>query len=119
MRLRIVIRGAAYVVLAVALLATAIALNNRQYPPEGILQAEPSSAIDNLDADLARCKALGTAAANDAGCKAVWQANRERFLNAKGPYQDRVPDSLPAASSANKPVGGGPSSPSDRAGQPQ
>jgi conjugative transfer region protein TrbK len=115
MRFRIIIRGIGYLVLAVALLATAIVLNNRQYPPAGILQAEPSSAIDNLDANLARCRTLGAEAANDTGCKAVWQASRERFLNVKGPYQDRVPDPLPAVSSANKPAGGRPSSPSDRA----
>jgi conjugative transfer region protein TrbK len=117
MSFRIVIRGLAYVVLAVALLATAIALNNRQYQLAGALQATPSSATDNLDAELARCKALGTEAANDAGCKAVWQANRERFLNANKP--DRAPDSVQPASNANEPAGGRPSSPSNRAGQPQ
>jgi conjugative transfer region protein TrbK len=116
MRLQIAIRGVAYLVLAVALLATAISLNNRQYPR---LQAEPSSAVDNLDAALAHCKALGTEAENDAGCKAVWQASRERFLNAKEPHQGHVPHSLPAASNANEPAGGRPSSPGDRAGQAQ
>ena len=79
MSFKIVIRGVAYVVLAVALLATAIALNNRQYKPAGSLQAEPASAEDDLCGELARCKALGTEAANDAGCKAVWQASRERL----------------------------------------
>jgi conjugative transfer region protein TrbK len=119
MRFKIVIRGVAYLVLAVAFLATAIALNNRQYQQAVILQAEPSSTIDNLSAGLARCKALGTEAANDTGCKAAWQASRERFLNAKKPYQDHAPYSLPAASNANEAAGGRPSSPSDRAGQPQ
>ena len=126
MTFRIVIRGVAYVVLAVALLATAIALNNRQYQPPGSLQDEPSPAIDNLDAELARCKALGTEAANDAGCKAVWQASRDRFLNSKKLYRDRVTDSGPAASNQNqsKPVVGGqvPSGApvaSNKAGQPR
>ena len=104
MSFKIVIRGVAYLVLAVALLATAIALNNRQYSPTSTLEAEPSSATDNLDAELARCKALGTEAVNDAGCKAVWQASRVRFLNAKKLYQDRAPDSLPPASNANEPA---------------
>jgi conjugative transfer region protein TrbK len=104
MRFKIVIRGVAYLVLAVALLATAISLNNRQYPPAGTLQAKPSSAIDNPGVALARCKALGTEAANDAGCKAVWQASRERFLNAKEPYRDHAP------------AGGRPSPPNERAG---
>jgi conjugative transfer region protein TrbK len=119
MRFNIVIRGLAYVVLALAVLATAIALNNRQYPPAGTLQVEPSSAPDDVNAELARCKALGSEAANDAGCKAVWQASREHFLYGKNPYLDRAADSLPAAANANKPAGERSSSPSDRAGRPQ
>jgi conjugative transfer region protein TrbK len=119
MSFKIVIRGVAYVVLIVALLATAIALNNRQYQPANTLRAEPSAATDNLDGELARCKALGAEAANDAGCKAVWQASRERFLNAKKLYQDRAPDALPPAPNANEPAGGRLSSPSDWTGQPQ
>lgn len=117
MSFRIVIRSVAYLVLAVVLLAIAIALNNRQYPPAGALQAEPSSPPDNLDAELARCKALGTEAANDAGCKTVWQASRERFVNGNKLYQDRAPVSRPPAS--NEPAGGRLSSPGNRAGQPQ
>jgi conjugative transfer region protein TrbK len=117
MSFRTVMRSLAYLVLAVALLAIAIALNNRQYPTASALQAEPSSTADNLDAELARCKALGTEAANDAGCKAVWQASRERFVNSNKLYQDRAPVSLPPAS--NEPTGGRLSSPSNRAGQPQ
>ena len=119
MSFKIVVRGVAYIVLAVALLATAIALNNRQYQPASTLESAPSSAEDDLDAELARCKALRTEAANDAGCKAVWQAGRERFLGTKKLYQDRAPDSLPPASNVNEPPGGRLSSPSDRAEQPQ
>lgn len=117
MAFKIIIRGVAYVVLAVALLVTAIELNNRQYQQPGILDSTPSPAADEFDAELARCKALGTEAANDANCKAVWQASRERFLNGNKPYQDRAPVALPPAS--NEPAGGGLSSPSDRAGQAQ
>ncbi len=116
MSFKIVIRGVAYLVLAVVLLAIAIALNNRHYSPADALQAEPSSTPDNLDAELARCKALGTEAANDASCKAVWQASRERFVNGNKLYQDRAPVSLPPAS--NEPAGGRLSSASNSAGQP-
>jgi conjugative transfer region protein TrbK len=119
MSFKTVIRGVAYVVLAVALLATAIALNNRQYEPAGTLQTEPASAEDDLDGELARCKTLGTETANDAGCKAVWQASRERFLNANKLDQDRAPDSLPPAANANEATGGDLSSPDNGAGRPQ
>jgi conjugative transfer region protein TrbK len=117
MAFKIIIRGVAYVVLAVALLATAIVLNNRQYRQPGILQSASSPAEDDFAAELAHCKALGTEAANDARCKAVWQASRERFLNGNKPYQDRAPVALPPVS--NEPAGGRLSSPNDRAGQPQ
>jgi len=126
MNIKVLIRGVAYVLLAVALLATAIALNNRQYQPEGTLAAEPSPATDNLDAELARCKALGTKAANDAGCKAVWQSSRDRFLNSKKLYRDRVTDPPTATLNPNQPAAasGGqlPTSgpvPANRAEQPQ
>ena len=119
MSFRIVIRGVAYIVLAVALLATAIALNNRQYQPASSLASAPSSAEDEFHAELARCKALRTEAANDTGCKAVWQASRERFLKGNKPYQDRAPGSPPSGSNANEPAGGRLSSSGDGAGQPQ
>lgn len=126
MNVKVLIRGVAYVALAVALLATAIALNNGQYQPAGTLQAEPLPATENLDAELARCGALGTKAANDAGCKAVWRANRERFLNSRKLYRDRVPDAEPATSHLNhsKPAVGGQALSGapvvgNRAGQPQ
>ena len=119
MSFRIVIRGVAYVVLAVAVLAAAIALNNRQYQPSSALESAPSSAEDDFDAELARCKALRTEAANDAGCKAVWQASRERFLKGNKLYQDRAPGSPPSGSNANEPAGGRLSSLGDSAGQPQ
>jgi conjugative transfer region protein TrbK len=117
MTFKIVVRGVAYVVLAVTLLATAIVLNNRQYQQPGTLESTPSPAEGDFAAELARCKALGTEAANDANCKAAWQSSRERFFNGTKLYQDRAPVALPPAS--NEPAGGRLASPSDRAGQPR
>lgn len=102
MNVKVLIRGIAYVVLAVALLATAIALNNGQYQPADTLQAEPSPPTNNLDAELARCKALGTEAANDAGCKAAWQASRHYFLNSKKRYRDQVTGPAQGVSNQNQ-----------------
>ena len=126
MNLKVLIRGAAYLVFALALIATAIALNDKDYSPAGALQVQPSASTDSLDAELAHCKALGTEAANDAACKAVWQANRERFLNPKKLYSNRVTDPVPAAANQNQStpgVGEQPSAgapvPANRAGRPQ
>jgi conjugative transfer region protein TrbK len=126
MNVRVLIRGVAYLVFALALLATAISLNNRQDPLADALQVQPSTSTESLDAELAHCRVLGVEAASDAACKAAWQANRERFLNSKKFYPDYVTDRGRAASNPNEstPVLGGrwPRSapaPVDRAGQPQ
>jgi conjugative transfer region protein TrbK len=86
----------AYVVLAAALLAAAITLNIGRYSAGDASNAEPSAGASDLDAELARCKAIGLEAA-DAGCKAVWEANRERFFRSGNPYQGGLTDTVPAA----------------------
>jgi conjugative transfer region protein TrbK len=86
-------RAIAYVALAGALLATAIILNDRRYP--GVEAPGPSAATSALDAELARCKAIGAVAAEDAGCKAAWEANRKRFFQPGKLYQDRLTDAFP------------------------
>jgi conjugative transfer region protein TrbK len=83
----------AYVALAGALFATAITLNDRRYPT--VDAPGRSAAPSARDAELARCKAIGTAAAEDAGCKAAWEANRKRFFRSGKLYQDRLTDAVP------------------------
>jgi conjugative transfer region protein TrbK len=120
MTFKIAIRGVAYFVFLIALVATAIALNGREYKPAGSLQTQTLTLTDSLDAGLARCKVLGIGAENDAACKAAWRANRERFLNGKEVYQDRV--LVPAASDPNgsKPASAGQfAAQAKRSGQPQ
>ena len=104
-------RGLAYVALAGAILVAAIALNNRQYTTRHVSNAERSATSGAFDGELARCKALGAEAADDAVCKAIWQANRERFFESKKLYQDRVPNPVSATST--------PQSRGQIAGQPQ
>jgi conjugative transfer region protein TrbK len=104
MDITIVSRGLAYVALAGALLTAAIALNNRQYPTTAASKTEPSTTPGALDAELAHCKAIGAKAANDAVCKAVWEANRERFFESKKRYQGRLTDVVPATPELNEPA---------------
>ena len=40
----------------------------------------PSLSSDPLARELARCRAIGLAAADDLGCKATWAENRRRFF---------------------------------------
>lgn len=43
-----------------------------------------------LAAEFARCNGLGTAAADDAGCRAAWAENRRRFFGDRArPAPDR------------------------------
>ncbi|HEY2534646.1 MAG TPA: putative entry exclusion protein TrbK-alt [Xanthobacteraceae bacterium] len=103
------VRGVAYLALAAALFASAIALSDRQHAPATTTEAKPSS-TKNLDSELARCKTLGIQAAGDDACKAVWQADRERFLRANELYRDRITDTVPATTNAKEPastLGGG------------
>ena len=84
-------RAIAYVVFAVALLAAAVTLNDRKYPVRNATKPELSAAKSDLDAELARCNAIGLEEA-DAACKAAWEANRNRFFRSAKPYQDRLTD---------------------------
>ncbi len=95
MDIKSLVRGVAYVALAGALLATAVALNNRRYSIPSAANGDPSPNAGALDPELARCRALGAEAGQDAACKAAWTANRERFLGSTKLYQDRVTDGLP------------------------
>src|SRR5262249_18136406 len=94
MDIKMLIRGLAYVVLLGALLATAIAFNNRQYPVES-LRPEPSPIAAPPGIKLAHCRRLGAEAANDAVGKAVWEPNHEAYLDSKKRCQDRAACDIP------------------------
>jgi conjugative transfer region protein TrbK len=91
-------RAVAYVVLAVALLAAAVTLNDAKYPVRNAGRPELSTAKSELDAELARCKAIGLEAA--AACKALWEANRDRFFRSSKPYPDRLTNTATTDSKA-------------------
>jgi conjugative transfer region protein TrbK len=75
---------AAFIALTGALLATVIALSNQNDPPMRAARTEPAAAATSaLDAEFARCKAIGTDANNNAVCKATWERSRERFFESE------------------------------------
>jgi conjugative transfer region protein TrbK len=74
----------ALIAVAGALLAAAVALNDAQVSPSQSANTQPSPTVAGaLDAELARCNSIGPEAANDAVCKAVWEANRKRFFESR------------------------------------
>jgi conjugative transfer region protein TrbK len=102
MDMTIATRSVAYVALAGALLAAAITLNDRRYPATPAWKTEPSPSATALDAELARCKAIGAEVANDAVCKAMWDANRKRFFESR--KLDRITGVAPDASDLKEPA---------------
>lgn len=51
----------------------------------------PSLSSDPLTRELARCRAIGLAAADDADCKAAWAENRRRFFGSSAPDAAATP----------------------------
>ncbi len=103
MNIKIMARGMGYLLIAGGLLGAGIALSNRPYPTAGTSRTEPS-ATAALDVELAQCQAIGTKAADDATCKAVWEANRRRLVVSGKLYRDRVTHSVPATPDINDPA---------------
>jgi len=60
----------------------------------------PAASADPLAAEFARCNGLGTAAADDASCRAAWAESRRRFLGAPA----RSVKTLAGASATAAPV---------------
>ena len=72
---------AAVIVLFGALLATAIALTSHSDPSTQPANSEHAVvATTALNIDLARCKALGPEARDDAACQKAWRIVSKRFV---------------------------------------
>jgi len=106
MNMTIATRVVACVALARVLLAAAITLNDRRHPATPAWKTELSLSTTALGSELARCKAMGAEAANDAACKAVWDSSRKHFFESGKLYRDRV-------------TGAARRRPAENAGQPQ
>jgi conjugative transfer region protein TrbK len=104
MDIKIIARDIAYLALAGALLAVAIALSSRQYPTAEASRTEPSPLASAFDPELTNCQTVGAEAADGAVCKAVGEANRRRFFEPRKLYQDRVTDAVPATPDVTVPA---------------
>jgi len=121
---RHIIRAIAVILLTGSAFACAVEVGRLGGDPD----PSATSKNDNPDpmaAELARCNALGSKAANDAACQAVWTKNRQHFFATGRPQQERRLDlfpALPSDSSAKAPPKTGldraPSAPPPNAGDP-
>jgi conjugative transfer region protein TrbK len=90
-------RAAGFVLIAAAIVLTAIHFH-REGATQSHATSPATSHIDPLEAELARCQALGMAAENDTACEAVWAENRRRF------FTYRPAESAAAATPAQPPA---------------
>lgn len=72
-------RALGLIAVALFLALTIIHVHGQEGPASWSLPA-PADPGNALARDLARCQAIGMAAADDAGCKAAWAENRRRFF---------------------------------------
>jgi conjugative transfer region protein TrbK len=92
--------------IAIALLVTLAAI--RVHRGESFaLSAPPAPSLsaDPLARELARCRAIGLAAGDDADCKAAWAENRRRFFGSSAPDAAATPrksETPPAAESEGR-----------------
>ena len=81
MSIKSVVSAIAAIAVAAALVAAAVALNDAQVSQVQSGNTHPSKAVTGaFDAELVHCNSIGPEAANDAICKAAWEANRRRFF---------------------------------------
>lgn len=95
-------RSAAIVLLAGTMLACAIEVGRLGKTSEPTV-VQTRDTDDPLTRELARCKALGNDAANDAACKAAWKKSQERFLKSEKPDQGRANELFPATNNSPAP----------------
>lgn len=86
-------RIGAVVFVAVAITATVIEINRPadQRSNEAMASGLSPTTRDPLDAELARCGAIGEAGARDPSCLKAWADNRRRFLGQPAPATSSAP----------------------------
>ena len=95
-------RSAAIVLLAGTVLACAVELGSLGNTPEPSV-VTTGTTNDPLARELARCKALGGGAADDAACKSAWKESRERFLKGEKPERQRANNLFPSTNPPSSP----------------
>ena len=81
-------RAVGLMVLAAAIVATAVHFRHDQIGAGGRVGSVTTSAQSNpLARELARCQAIGMAAKDDGPCEAAWAENRRRFFTYRQPME--------------------------------
>ncbi len=72
-------RGAGYIAVAALIVGVGIHIRHEDTRKAVSLRA-PATTTDPLAAELARCRAIGMAAKDEAACEGAWAENRRRFF---------------------------------------
>jgi conjugative transfer region protein TrbK len=100
-RISTVSRIAGFVAVAAAIVATGIHLRHDAVSVGAPAAAAPSVQNDALARELARCRAIGMAASDDAACAAAWAENRRRFFSGGSPSDRDAAPAVTQPSAAN------------------
>ena len=97
-------RGLGLIAIALLVIMAALRIHRGEsFTPS--LPPAPSLSADPLGRELARCRAIGLAAADDADCKAAWAENRRRFFGLSASDAASTPqksETTPAAKSEGR-----------------
>lgn len=96
---RLIIRAIAVALLAGSAFACAVEVG-RLGGDRDPSATSTSENADPLATEIARCKALGDAAVDDAACKEAWAKSRDRFFGNQTPRQDSRINLFPSTSDA-------------------
>ena len=92
-------RGLGLIAIALMVILAALRLHRGEgFVPT--LAPTPSLSSDRLVRELARCRAIGLTAADDADCKAAWAENRRRFFRSYAPDGAVTPQKSETTSAA-------------------
>jgi conjugative transfer region protein TrbK len=81
LEMRPIARAAGVLVVAAAIAATAFHFGRDGTAPAARPGAAAAWPKDPLARELARCRTIGMAAKDDAGCEAAWAESRRRFFS--------------------------------------
>jgi conjugative transfer region protein TrbK len=96
LNIRVAGRAAGYLLVAAAIIATAVRFDVRKSAPTPTA-ANPAPSGEPLAAELARCQSIGIAAQSDVACAQAWAENRRRFFTYRpSETSDRPAPTTPA-----------------------
>jgi conjugative transfer region protein TrbK len=100
--IKAIARALGFAAAAAAIIATMLYLRHNDAKPAEHIAVSAASPAEPLARELARCRAIGMAAQEDAACSAAWAENRRRFFT-YAPRSASPPRTLGASTNTGQP----------------